>query len=189
MTSERPFTTSNVVLAFSLYLAGVPFIDENRPLFNTYDNDILKRLGYSGMTLEEGARAALSDGKKGHVEFAFRWTNELTRLLTAFNAEQKIIADGIGTVDHEAKSILGDFLGGAADEKETLMRLGCLILKSRGQFFNLWKDREDLALIRIPNAGQSTTRDGPKGAKIVSNPGYRVVSLNAGDKTKVELKV
>lgn len=189
---DTPFITGNAILAFCLYLSGIPFVDENRPLINLYDNDILKRLGFAGMTLEEGARQALREGKKGDMQWAFVHTQELHDLLEYFKDEEANIKSGDGTVTEEARAIMAN-----CTDNEALMRLGCLILKSRGEFFNLWKGREDLALIRVPNKGKPTIRDGTarnsKGeivpAKIESRPGFRVVSLSAGNELKKEMKL
>jgi hypothetical protein len=184
--ADRPFTTSNAILAFSLYLAGVPFIDDSKPLLNVYDNEILKNLGFAGLTLEEGTRAALQAGKKGHVTFSFRWTPELGNLLKAFGEMEKKITDSSETVAKAAEELmLEEAKIGHVDE--ALVKIACLILKSRGQFMNQWKGREDLAMIRVPNPGKAEIRDGPHGSKIVSNPGYRLVSLNASEKTKRSL--
>ncbi len=186
---DRPLTTSNGILAFCLYLAGIPFLDDRRPLANFYDNDILKRLGFAGMTLEEGARAALAAGKKGSVQYSFQWPAELDSLIEAFKVEEATVQESEGTITAEAKAIMESFAAKETDIQEALMRLGCLILKARGQFLNLWKERQDLALIRVPNAGKTATRDGPRGSKIVSNPGYRAVSLNASEGTRKEMKL
>src|SRR5262252_8695144 len=69
-----PFHTTDAILAFSLYLVGVPFYEERKPCINMYDEGILKRLGFTGGTIEEGVRKALARKKKGHVEYGFQRT-------------------------------------------------------------------------------------------------------------------
>jgi hypothetical protein len=187
--ADRPFITQNALLAFALYLAGIPFVDDAKPVLNIYDQEILKKLGFSGMTIEEAADAALRAGKKGHVSYSFLFSEALPRLLKIFGEEEKSFNEETGTVTATVTDLIASIENGEVDRQEAIVRLASLILKSRGQFMNLWKARPDLAMIRIPNAGKAEIREGPKGSKIVSNPGYRMVSLNASDKTKGKLRL
>lgn len=176
---SQPFTTQDVALAFSLYLAGVPFADPAQPCFNLYDAEILARLGFRGLTIEQAAQAAHDAGKKGEVRYIFARTPELNDLLNAYTAEQKAIADGEGTAtEHLAKLI--------PDNPVTRLRAAAVILKLRPQFVNLWKAMDPL--IRVPNHGPTKTEETARG-KVTTSPGFRVVSLNASAETRKRLKL
>jgi hypothetical protein len=176
---SQPFTTQDAALAFSLYLAGVSFVDPARPCMNLYDGEILKKLGFRGMTLEEAVRSALAANKKGEVRYIFARTPELNDLLNAYTTEQKVIADGEGTAaEHLAKLI--------PDDPALRLRVAAVALKLRPQFMNLWKQVDPL--IRVANQGQSKTVETANG-KLVSSPGFRVVSLNASEATRKKLRL
>lgn len=184
---SQPFTTQDAALAFSLYLAGVPFADPSQPCFNLYDAEILKKLGFPGLTLEQAAQAAHNAGKKGEVRYIFARTPELNNLLESYKAQQAAINDGEGTaVEH---------LAGLIPDADLRLKVAELVLKLRPQFVNMWKDQSPL--IRVPNPGESTTRPvttfnrkgNPIPGKEVSSPGVRIISLNATPATKKRLRL
>src|SRR6476620_5442948 len=131
---SQPFTTQDAALAFSLYLAGVPFAYPARPCFNLYDEEILRKLGFRGLTLEVGAEQAHAAGKKGEVRYIFARTPELNDLLEAYKAEQETIKNGEGT----AAERLAELIPGNA---ELRLRVAEVILKLRPLFVNMWKDQ------------------------------------------------
>lgn len=92
MNIELPFQTSNAALAFALYLAGVPFADNKQPLVNIYNGDTLRAMGYKGISHEVAANLAISDGKKGHVEYGFQHVPELEECKNAFNRLRSVSA-------------------------------------------------------------------------------------------------
>lgn len=176
----QPFATQDAALAFSLYLAGVPFADPSRPCFNLYDADILSKLGFRGHTLEQAAQAAHDAGKKGEVRYIFARTPELNDLLEAYKAEQETIKNGEGTAAERLAELI-------PDNADLRLRVSEVILKLRPLFVNMWKDQ--VPMVRIPNKGPTSKTPGPNGSVIESSPGYRVVSLNASAATKKKLRL
>lgn len=176
---SQPFTTQDVALAFSLYLAGVPFQDPTQPCLNLYDAEILSKIGYRNWKLEDAARDALAKNKKGEVRYIFARTPELNDLLEAYKTQQIVIQKGEGTaVEHFAELI---------PDPELRLKVAEVVLKMRPEFVNLWKEQSPL--IRVPNPGQSKTTDLGKDQKLVSSPGFRVISLNASPSTRKRLKL
>ena len=183
---EVPFTTDDAILACSLYMAGVPFQNEQQPCFNIYDADTLKRLGFSGMTLEAATKAAFESGKKGHVEYAFRAPKQLQSLLRAYTAQQQEIKDGVGTAQELQLKIMKRFAAGEMDEHEALLRISCVNLKMRVQFMNIWKQL--VPWVRVDNPGKATTQKTANGI-VTRHPGFKMLPLNASDEVKRHLKV
>jgi hypothetical protein len=83
-SADLPLRTHNVALAFALYIAGIPFADEKKPLVNIYDADILRGLGYEG-NIEASACQARIDGKRGAVEYGFAKNYDLGPVMQAFD--------------------------------------------------------------------------------------------------------
>jgi hypothetical protein len=105
MHEPVPFATDDAVLAASLYAAGVP---EHQPPTNTFTEDILKRLGYRGVSLIEAARAAWKRGDRGNVQYYFERTPELAPLLDAYKEQcDQINAEGESIdVGHALREIM-----------------------------------------------------------------------------------
>jgi hypothetical protein len=176
--ADVPFTTDNAMLAFCLRLAGVPTAHPH--CVNIYNAEILKRLGYSGRSLEDATREAVAAGKKGNVRFQFKRVKGLSKLTKAFAAREKeITAEG---QNEDVSAFVARFVESAEDR----VGLGCVILKLRGGYMNQWKNVEPL--IQIMNVGDSTTRNTAHG-KVTSHPGFRLVNLNASQETREHLKV
>jgi len=181
-----PFHTTDAILAFSLYLVGVPFYEERKPCINMYDEGILKRLGFTGGTIEEGVRKALARKKKGHVEYGFQRTAELQYLLKAYREQEGQLQSGEGTATDVVKQLVERLKAGA--DSMTLVRLCCVILKMRVKFVNLWQDLDPL--IRVWNDGEvEDSRDEDGVLTRRRFPGFRIVSLNARQETKEKLKL
>lgn len=189
LRAQQPFSTSNAILAFCLRIAGVPPADQNRPCFNLYDVEILKRLGYTGKTIEDGARQAMTEGKKGHVEYQFQRTKQLGALCKAFAAQEaEITADGPEIdVAEFMRGIMEKLDGGQMTPAEGLVRIGCVVLKLRGAFLNAWKNVDPV--IRIDNPGKALTRPNGNGERVVVHPGFKIISLNASQERKEHLGV
>lgn len=177
---QVPFSTTDAILAFSLYLAGVPFFDDNKPCINIYDVNILQRLGFTGqgLPLEDAVRAAVKNKKKGHLEWAFKQVPELDRFLSAYRKQAKEVEAGEGKLYAHILEIATE----VSDPNERVVRMACLILKMRVQFINLWQ--KQVPLIRVFNEGQSTKTDLGNGKFKVSSHGFKIVSLNAKQETK-----
>src|SRR5215472_16572726 len=142
-----PFHTTDAILAFSLYLAGVPFYEDRKPCINIYDENILKRLGFTNMTIEEGVRKALTKKKKGHVEYGFKRTPELNFLLQAYKNQETQLLNDEGTAVDVVKRLIEQLAEGV--NQMTIVRLCCVVLKMRVKFVNLWQEIDPL--IRVWN--------------------------------------
>jgi hypothetical protein len=189
---DQPFSTAHAILAFSLHMAGIPFADPQIPCSNFYDEKILSNLGYKGMELEAGARAAFKAGKKGHLEFHFRQVPRLGPLLQAFREQQAEIENKESpplAAAERSKEIIESVATGAMHKDEAILRLSYINLKMRREFLDLWHGREDLTLLRIPNPGTEEVIDQPadRGSITVRNPGFKIISLNASKETREAL--
>lgn len=103
------FQTDNTALANALALCGCkpPVDDRGQPIpqIMLYDAETLRRMGYSGLTADEGAKRAMKERRPGVRVFQFQRTEDLERIVTAFSkahaemeAGENIVAD---TVDFE----------------------------------------------------------------------------------------
>jgi hypothetical protein len=190
MQTAIPFHTADAVLAFSLYLAGIPFYDDTRPCINIYDENILKRLGFVGLELEEGVRRAVAKKKKGHLEYAFQRTPALSMLLKAYQEQSLALQNDEGTAVDVVHRLLKDLTTETEVSPFTIIRLACVILKMRIKFVNLWQ--QIVPLIRVFNEGDAVTiEDDMEGSGRVRRrfPGFKLVSLNASQATKDKMKL
>lgn len=193
---EQSFDTREALLALSLSLAGCEPLDAAQPCFNLFDEEILAKLGYRGSHLFESAKEAWDLKEKGDVGYVFQMSPRLPDLVLAYRDQAKQIeelADGT-----TAKSLLIKILGqhelGAVMEDEMILRISCVILKTRGQYVNLWKQM--VPLLRAPVAGRTKHFDDTilsKGrlveAKGVKKPGFQVVSLNISDEHRKAMRL
>lgn len=189
---EQPYSTSDAILAITLLLSGCEPVDEQQPCTNLFDPEILANLGYKGDKLGEAAERAWNDGKKGHVQFHIKLTERCSFLIQAHRDQMQKIEAGKGAAYAMLSEIMGDRATMAMGGDEAIMRMACVILKTRGQFVNLWK--EMVPLLRIPNTGKSKTFDTTATnqgktveAKGVQRPGFRVISLNISNEHKKEI--
>jgi hypothetical protein len=175
--AEQPFTTQDALLAFCLWWAGVPFLDPQRPCFNLYDADILRRLQFSGMTLEDGAKQAHLKKRRGHVEYIFKRPIELPALLKAFHDEEKHISEREGSGRQRKSEIMAMDIS----EEERAIRDACLQAKMRVQFGKLWENQ--IPLIRIRSEGKAESI----APGLTQYPGWKIISLGASDRVKKRL--
>src|ERR1051325_3479 len=141
--SQIPFTTTDAILAFCLYISGVPFQNPKRPLRNEYDIEILKKLGYSGeVNLLEVAKDALERGKRGRIRYVFKNVPELKSLLKIFTEQEKEIAAPGKEVDAAQweADLLQKVANGKMEPREARLRLNCVSLKTNVLFRNIWKE-------------------------------------------------
>jgi hypothetical protein len=185
--SQMPFSTTDAILAFSLYMAGVPFADERRPCINIYDEDILRRMGFVGVELFEAAGVAFNKKKKGHVEYALRRTPDLRRLLNVYTDQVRELNEAEGGPVDLIKRIMAESAGDNMPLDEALLRLACINAKMKTQFMNLWQKRDPI--IRIRRQGATETTELADGRTRVRKPGFVLVNLHASEKTKRKLKI
>lgn len=187
--TRQPFELSDGILAFCLYLSGIPFLTTR----NVYDANTLRSLGYKGETdLIEAAKECVENNKKGDLKYLFQRIPDLKRLLRVFQIQTQEIAEGTGEAKEVAAQIMKRYAAGDFDLEETMMRLACLILKLRAPFLNRWKDQE--ALVRVDNEGETETRkitaefrgELRTGTETV-HPGFRLLGVNASKEMRERL--
>ena len=191
--AQQPWETSDGILAFCLYLAGVPFLTTR----NLYTADTLRALGFSGETdLLEAANQCVAARKKGNLKYLFRRPRELKRLLGVFTDQERRLADENGEAAEVIHALMEEYSAKTIDLHEALMRVACIVLKLRGGFMNRWRDRPPLVQIDNPGRPRSfettatiRTARGTKTvpAKGVQYPGFKIISTNASEETKKKL--
>lgn len=196
---EQPFSTSEAILAYCLYLAGCEFCDDRTPCTNLFDAEILGKLGYRGEKLWDAANAAWQQKAKGHIQFHFKLTPRTGDLIRAYREQAAEIekSDGKASeliIEIQKRGDLGAFL-----PDEILLRISCVILKTRGEFMNLFKQM--VPLLRIPVEGKAkhfdttaTVKTQTGGnrtvdAKGVQKPGFKIVSLNLSEQKRKDMKL
>lgn len=187
----HPYNTTEAILAYCLYLAGIPFLDNRSPCFNLYDEEILSSMGYKGQPLLESARDAWNQKRKGYVGYQFQITQQLTPLVKAYRDQCSKIEKGNSRASEMNFELLSRFKKGAISPAEFIVRSNCVSLKTRREFVFLWE--KQVPVLRIPRKGKSKTFDTTtqrqvgKGrtqtveGKGVSRPGFDLVSLNLPD--------
>src|SRR6266699_2869458 len=93
---HQPFQTSDGILAFALYLAGVPFVTRQMWCRNTYTLELLRKLGFNGKDVREAAKLAVKLGKKGNLQFLFQHADRLGELLHLFSKQEQRLKDAEG---------------------------------------------------------------------------------------------
>lgn len=182
-----PFSTQDAVLAQCLYSAGVP---EAWNPTNIYDEAILKRLGYRGLTLEDAGKLAVKKEQRGEVRYWFQRTPELPLLLKAYEEQQSKIKDE--SVKTDVATALTEIIRAAADgdekglkmdEREAVLRITVIGLKTRPDFVSRWK--QEGAMLRIPEAGQPVAL----GNGATSYPGFKLIPVDASEELKRKMKI
>lgn len=191
---EQSYSTSDAILAITLFLSGCEPVDIRQPCTNLFDAEILKNLGYGGEKIGEAAEKAWRDRKKGHVQFHLKLNERTQELIRIHRDQMEKIEEGEGTAFVMLADIARDFAKGAMAVDELIMRTACINLKTRGEFVNLWKKM--VPLLRIPAEGKTkhfdttaTTGGKTMEAKGVHRPGMKIVSLNISAKHKKDMKL
>ena len=180
---NEPVITGDGVFAFALYMAGTPFADDNLWCVNYYTADILRKLGYSGVTMREGATRAVKDGKPGVIRFMLcKPTSEVAR---GYTEQQKEVEDGEGEAKDTLRNLFTDYKSGIRTFEETAVRVACLILKMRIKFMNGWKDV--MPLLRIDDNREPHRTRGLDGSEMVEFGGFKFISVNASEETRARM--
>ncbi len=181
MMEPIPFRTDDAILAFALYIAGVPFF---RPPTNSFTEIQLKRLGLGGISVLDAAKAAWKRKDRGSVEYWFEKTPELPHFLKAYKDQCEVI-------DRKEAEDGGEHLRGIMakaanvpvqiDEREALLRIAVVVLKGRIPFVNQWKD--SVPFLKLPEAGE--TKD--LGNDTTQFPGFKLVPVNSSPEQLAKL--
>jgi hypothetical protein len=211
---EQPYHTTNAILAYCLHLAGVPWNEPGsetkrpRPCRVLYSAAILRKFTdasgrpiYEGQInpatgkrweFEEGVIDAHKKGRRGHVEYVFQRVPRLRKLLRAYSDQEKQLEKGEGYVHELVQDLIKQF--NELEPDIAMIRLACIMLKSRLSFMSLWQYQ--VPCMMIPNEGEVETHENVveiKGklqqVREITHPGYRIMSVNAKKETREHLGV
>lgn len=190
---EQSFDTREAILALSLALAGCEPLDEKQPCFNLFDEEILSKLGHRE-SVWDSAHEAWRQKQKGDVGYVFKMTPRLPQLVLAYREQCKQIEDLDMKSGEFILKIYADANAGLMQPDEMILRIACVILKTRVQYVNLWKLM--VPLLRVPVVGKSKHFDTTAisagktvEAKGVKKPGFQIVSLNISEEHRKAIKL
>lgn len=192
------FDTRESLLALCLILAGAEPAEETQPAFNLFDEEILFKIGggmkdertgeitrpsrFSGMTLEAAANQAWQEKARGDVGHILKMSPRLSALSQAYHDQCKQIEKLDGNAQSLIVKIIAQHELGGILQDEMILRIACVILKTRGSFMNVWK--EMVPILRVPDKGKTKNLSSREGEHVRQKPGFRVVSLNISDEHK-----
>lgn len=212
LNGSQPFSTNEKILAFCLYLSGCEFLSA-QPCINLYDADILFKIGggqrdpktkeitkpsrFAGMSLWDAAQKAWEERAEGHVEYQFLLTQQCHDLVRAYRDQREQMKADEGKGSDMAMKLIHSAMSGSMLPAEVVLRLTCLAVKLRPEFLMLWQNA--VPMLHVPLQGKSetfettarrvdrqgSTRTVP--ATGVRTPGYKRISLNAGEKLRKEM--
>jgi hypothetical protein len=137
---DRPFDTTDGILAFALYLAGVPFVSQKMWCKNTYTLDTLRRLGYEGIEAREAAKTAVKANLKGKVQYFFQQVEKLSELLEDFTSQEQGMEAAEGESREYLQAICEQYKNGELEFEEFITRATCVWGKIRRDFMDGWKE-------------------------------------------------
>lgn len=185
--ADQPFETDDGMLAFALYLAGAPFANDNLWCKNVYTVETLKKLGFSGQGLNpsQAALAAVKANKRGDVRFLFASLND--RLVKIFKDQEQLIEKEHRQGRELFRELIDRLSQGKMDREEFAVRLACVLLKTRSEFMNGWKQQDPRIRVMLPGKAQKQDL-GARGI-VVTRPGFVEVGASASEETKRRLGV
>lgn len=187
---ENPLNTQNALLAYCLHIAGVPWLDDKHPCRVIYSPEIVRKFrngsgepAYKGREFNLATVAQVhKDGWRGHVEFMFAYSPRTKALIKEYKKQVEYLDKADGYL-HELTSDLAKQFG-QIEPDVALMRLSCVILRSRPDFMDLWTHQ--IPCLMINNEGrvhESEANIEIKGemrrVKKIDHPGFKIVSVNA----------
>ena len=196
--ADAGYKTTNAILAYCLHLAGVPWLDDRHPVMVLYSAAILRGFTntegkpiYQGWEFEKAVVDAHKKGRRGHVQYKFQQTPRLKRLLKEYTAQSARLESETGYVHEIVHDLIAQFP--ELEPDVAMMRLACIMLKSRLAFMELWTHQVPCML--IPNEGEVERID--EGVQNVNgelrrvireeHPGFKIMSTNASKSTREHL--
>lgn len=203
-----PFVTSDAILAQCLRIAGVPETPWSPR--NIYDEEILFKAGggikddqgivtrksrFAGLSIIAAAIAAWKSqpSTKGRVEYHFEHTPEIAYLVAAYRDQEKIVKEAEGDAGEAIREIMRLAAGRLnegekiMDEREALLRLLCVALKTRIQYVNRWKTVVPILHVRGDRAKSIENHGNHKIERHTLNDKF--VPLNASDDLLRKMKL
>lgn len=193
---EQPFAISEGILAFCLYMAGAEFSDPRMPVVNRFDPENLSKAGFKGEKLWASAQRAWKQDTRGHVEYSFKLSQRTHDLIKIYREQRKELQDSDGKGCDLILKIMGKATSGSMLPDEAILRIACVNLVMRTEFFNMWK--QSIPFLKVPDVGKpekfdtTATVQTMSGVKTVQasgvkKPGYKLVPLNATPETLKKL--
>ncbi len=162
---------------------------------------IIRKSRFSGLSIIEAARSAHGAGSptsrgtrrdrgvpsplKGRIEYHFEHTPETGYLVNAYRDQEKTVKEGEGDAAEAIREIMrlaaGRLKGDEVimDEREALLRILCVALKTRIEYVNRWKEVVPTLHIRGKHTSTSETNGNRKTERHTLNDKF--VPLNASD--------
>lgn len=182
--ADQPFNISDdSILAFALYMALVPFYDDDWPCVNYYTPEMLRDLGYKGLKPQEAAIMATNDGNKGIVTYMFRQPE--SELVNAFADEKKLIESSDDKACDRVKALMEAYKAGARSYGETIVRVMAVSIYMRAEFVTMWQKFQ--SLIQLETPVRKSERKLSDGSRVVESTGFKFIGMNAGSKVKERL--
>lgn len=178
-------------------MAGVPWEKDTAPAKVFYSKEILAKFTngqgepfYKGWNFERAVEHAHKTGRRGHVEYIFKRVPRLPYLLRAFKDQSDYLEQGEGFAHDVVRDLVAQIP--ELEPDVAALRMACVYLKLRSQFMDIWKYQ--IPIMIVPNPGRTrhgrgiiNTKHGTREAMVVETPGFRMVSLNASEKTRKHL--
>ncbi len=166
---------------------------------------IVRKSRFAGLSIIEAAKAAggsacpqaddsgsranrlgtIGSTLKGRVEYHFEHTPETGYLVNAYRDQERIVKDGEGDAAEAIREIMrlaaGRLKGDEVimDEREALLRILCVALKTRIEYVNRWKQVVPTLHIKGKHTKTSETNGNHKTERHVLNDKF--IPLNASD--------
>lgn len=151
---ELPLTTGNAALAFCLYIAGIPFQDDQQPLANVYDAEILRKLGYTRTPIEEAVGLAFAAGHRGKVEYGFKRAARIGEAQEGFANAQKTVGLSSDPGATLVGKIIQEHAAGLLSLPEAMAGASCVTLKRWRDELKQWEHKKEFTLQRNKNEVQ-----------------------------------
>ena len=207
-----PFSTTDAILAQCLRIAGVPeapwsprHIYNEEILFKAggglKDNEgnVTRKSRFAGLSIFEAAKAAWNARKtamspiKGRIEYHFEHTSETAYLIAAYRDQEKTVNEADGDAAEFIREIMRKAAGRlndgeqVMDEREALLRILCVTLKTRTQYVNRWKDAVPILHIKGERKTTTNTVGAHRTERHIMDDKF--VPVNASDETLRKMKM
>lgn len=209
-----PFSTTDAILAQCLRIAGVPetpwsprHIYNEEILFKTgggvkdESGNVIRKSRFAGLSIFEAAKAAWGAPRtargavptKGRIEYHFEHTSETAYLVAAYRDQEKIVNESQGDAGDFIREIMRLAAGRLKaeevimDEREALLRIMCIALKTRIQYVNRWKETVPILHVKTKRKTTSETHGSHRTERHIFDDKF--VPLNATAETLKQMKI
>jgi hypothetical protein len=153
-SGDMPLNTSNAALAFCLYIAGIPFLDEKQPLTQTFDAEILRKMGYKNTPIEKAVQLAFTAKQKGHVEYGFKRELRIGEAFGGFKLMESMIDSDAPAIEL-VRTMMERHAAGLLSKWEAISGATCAILKRWREELKVWEQQRRFAAQKHRNKVQN----------------------------------